>query len=280
MTYGSFNINDNLNFYDYFNNVNELSKDFLNRDLVVITAESMERTLYTNKNINKDIKLTQISFDLIDFTNINQIKGYTDWTIAGLVAGNCGLPLVEYNFYTNYNCFTDLLSKNGYNLMSIQGSSPQYDGNGNFYKIHGVKEIIGLNKIKDYFHEKNLELSYWGIHDDTVFEYAFDQIKNFENKESPYALWINTLDIHPPNGLLSNKCNKISNHISSKHLKVVFCNDVYLNNFINRIIAHDKTKNNIIIIHSDHLLKNEVLPKNILKMIIYKKKFIFDYRSF
>ena len=266
MTYGSFNINDNLNFYDYFNNVNELSKDFLNRDLVVITAESMERTLYTNKNINKDIKLKLLNRDdLIDFTNINQIKGYTDWTIAGLVAGNCGLPLVEYNFYTNYNCFTDLLSKNGYNLMSIQGSSPQYDGNGNFYKIHGVKEIIGLNKIKDYFHEKNLELSYWGIHDDTVFEYAFDQIKNFENKESPYALWINTLDIHPPNGLLSNKCNKISNHISSKHLKVVFCNDVYLNNFINRIIAHDKTKNNIIIIHSDHLLMNSEITKKYFK---------------
>ena len=95
---------------------------------------------------NLDLSLLKRK-DIIDFTDINQANGYTDWTIAGLVASNCGLPLVNYSFYSNFNCLTDLLSKKGYNLMSIQGSSPEYDGNGNFYEIHSVKKRIMCKKL-------------------------------------------------------------------------------------------------------------------------------------
>ena len=66
--------------------------------------------------------------------------------------------------------------------MSIQGSSPEYAGNGNFYKIHNVKKIIGLNEISNYFSEKSIELSHWGIHDHAVLDYATNQIKNLENR--------------------------------------------------------------------------------------------------
>ena len=265
MTYGNSNIKNNLNFHDFFKSVNNLPKNFINRDLIVITAESLERTFYTNNDIkNLDLSLLKRK-DIIDFTNINQANGYTDWTIAGLVAGNCGLPVVNYSFYPNFNCLTDLLSKKKYNLMSIQGSSPEYAGNGNFYKIHNVKKIIGLNEISNYFSEKSIELSHWGIHDHTVLDYATNQIKNLENQNNPFAVWINTLDTHPPNGLLSNKCKKISKHISSNFLKVVHCTDLYLNDFINQINKYDKKKNNLIIVHSDHLLMNSATTKKYFK---------------
>jgi phosphoglycerol transferase len=265
MTYGNSNINNDFDFYDYFNNVKELPKNFLNRDLVIIAAESLERTFYKNKNLDQ-LNLTLLDRnDLIDFTNINQAKGYTDWTIAGLMAGNCGLPYVDLTFYSNYNCLSDLLAKRDYNLMSIQGSSLKYAGNGNFYNAHSIKEAKGLNAIKNYFHEKNLEISHWGIHDDIVFNYALNQIKNFESKDTPYAIWINTVDNHPPNGLLSKNCKKISDHISLNHLKVVYCNDVYLNHLINLIISNDKTKNNLIVVHSDHLLMNSNVSRKYFK---------------
>ena len=265
MTYGSLNINNNLNFNDYFKDLKNLPKDFINRDLIVITAESLERTFYTNDALKKlNLSLLKRN-DLIDFTNISQAEGYTDWTIAGLVAGNCGLPIVDHNFYPNYKCFSDLLSKKKYNLMSIQGSSPEYSGNGNFYKIHNVDTIIGLNEIKNFFSEKDLELSHWGIHDDIVFDYALNRIENLENKDSPYAVWVNTIDNHPPNGLLSNKCEKISKHIPLKMLKVVYCSDIYINDFINQIIKSDKEKNNLIIVHSDNLLMNSRVTKKYFK---------------
>ena len=49
------------------------------------------------------------------------------------------------------------------------------------------------------------------------------------------------------------------------HLKVVYCNDLYLNNLINRIISNDKAKNNLIIIHSDHLLMNSNISRKYFK---------------
>ena len=134
--------------------------------------------------------------------------------------------------------------------MSIQGTSEKYAGNGNFYNTHSVKDVKGLNAIKDFYGESNLQISPWGIHDDIVFDYALNQINYLESKDQPYAVWISTVDNHPPNGLLSKNCDKISKGISLDHLKVVYCNDLYLNNLINRIISNDRAKNNLIIIHS------------------------------
>jgi len=101
ITYGNSNINSEFNFRDYFNNINEVPENFLNRDLIIIAAESLERTFYKNDNLDHlNLRLLDRN-DLIDFTNIDQAKGYTDWTIAGLVASNCGLPYVDLTFYSN-----------------------------------------------------------------------------------------------------------------------------------------------------------------------------------
>lgn len=266
MTYGTSGIKNNLNFSDYYKSVNNLPEDFINRDLIVISVESLERTFYTNEELKKILDLSLLKrIDLIDFTNINQANGYTDWTIAGLVAANCGLPLVNYRFYSNFNCLTDLLFKKKYNLMTIQGTSPEFAGNGNFYKIHNVKKIIGPEEISDHFFKKDIESSYWGVHDHLVLEYATSQIKDLENQNNPYAIWVNTVDTHPPNGLLSDNCKKISKHITSNFLKVVHCTDLYLNDFINQINKYDKKKNNLIIVHSDHLLMNAPISKKYFK---------------
>lgn len=268
MTYGTSGIKNNLNFSDYYKSVNNLPEDFINRDLIVISVESLERTFYTNEELKKILDLSLLKRkDLIDFTNINQANGYTDWTIAGLVAANCGLPLVNYRFYSNFNCLTDLLFKKKYNLMTIQGTLPEFAGNGNFYKIHNVKKIIGLKEISDHFSKKNKKIvsSRWGVYDHFVLEYASNQIKDLENQNNPYAVWINTVDTHPPNGLLSNNCKKISKDISLNFLKVVHCTDLYLNNFINQINKYDKKKNNLIIVHSDHLLMHSPITKKYFK---------------
>ena len=37
--------------------------------------------------------------------------------------------------------------------MSIQGTSQKYTGNGNFYNTHSVKDVKGLNEIKDFYGE-------------------------------------------------------------------------------------------------------------------------------
>ena len=79
-TYSNFNNTDNLDFNKYFKSLKKLPKDFSSRDLIVITAESLERTFYKNDNL-KNLNLSLLKRnDLIDFTDISQADGYTDWT--------------------------------------------------------------------------------------------------------------------------------------------------------------------------------------------------------
>ena len=76
MTYGTSGIKNNLNFSDYYKSVNNLPEDFINRDLIVISVESLERTFYTNEELKKILDLSLLKRkDLIDFTNINQANG-------------------------------------------------------------------------------------------------------------------------------------------------------------------------------------------------------------
>lgn len=254
---------ENLDFKSYFNQINNLPDKFENKDLIFITAESLERTFYTNPEL-KRLKLSLISRnDIHDFSNIIEANEYTSWTIAGIVANNCGIPIIDSRFYSGFNCLSDLLAKKNYDLFSIQGSSENFAGNGNFYKIHNIKNVIGFDQIIK--ENKGAEKSKWGVYDNFLLNYSKNKILNLEKKNKPFAIWINTLDTHPPHGLLSLDCKQKASHIQSSLLKTVYCTDQYLNSFIDDLISADDEQNNLYIIVSDHLLNPSPVSRTFFK---------------
>ena len=65
--------------------------------MIFISVESFERTFYEIE-LPQKIKFNLLNReDIYDFNNIKQIENYTDWTIAGLVAANCGRPITYMN---------------------------------------------------------------------------------------------------------------------------------------------------------------------------------------
>ena len=230
-------INLDLKFNNVFKNNERLSDNFKKRDIILISLESFERSFYSQDSFSElNLSLFKRN-DFIDFSNIEEVEGFTDWTIAGLVASNCGVPIIDQenlnsvagsnSFYPNLNCFSDLLSKQGYNVLSIQGTDSEFAGTGNFYSVHSANEIYDLKEIYDYFPDRHSKISHWGFHDDTVFDFALDKVKFLENLKSPYSIWLNTVDTHAPNGLLSEDCKEITRNISSPFLKTIYCTDLY-----------------------------------------------------
>ena len=65
-------------------------------------------------------------------------------------------------------------------------------------------------------------------------------------------------------------CNKLFPNIKSQMIKIANCTDKILNDFIENIFKADKDKNNLVIVHSDHLLMN-----SIKKILISKEKIYF-----
>ena len=143
--------------------------------------------------------------------------------------------------------------------MSIQGSDLNFAGNGNFYRSHQIDKVFGSKEIiKNY---PGYEKSNWGVHDDLLFEFSKDQLLIMENKAQNFAIWINTLDSHPPNGLLSANCKNLTKNIKNKLLKTVYCTDYYINDFIDFSEKNDTEKNNLYVVVSDHLLNPSHVEK-------------------
>ena len=67
------------------------------RNIVWLYLESLERT-YLDESLFPGLmpNLGSLEEESVSFTNVHQIYG-TGWTIAGMVASQCGIPLVTPN---------------------------------------------------------------------------------------------------------------------------------------------------------------------------------------
>ena len=129
-------------------------------NLIVVTTESLNSSIWKKfkKNKYKNKK---------EFNNVVEIDG-TNWSVAGLTALNCSLPLIPSKrnqklqfIYPNQNCLTDILNKSGYENFVIQGTDGRFANQEKLYLTHSVdnKNFIDKRKII------NDNLSSWGYHD-------------------------------------------------------------------------------------------------------------------
>ena len=228
-------------------------------NLVYIYAESLERTYFNESIFPGLIKyLRYIESISTSFVQIKEIVG-TQWTIAGIVATQCGIPLSTPShgnsmsgmdrFLPNAICTGDLLSKNGYNLSYLSGSSLNFAGTGNFFQSHGFNDIVGIDELK-----KDIDASGWGLHDDILFEIASEKFQSLSEKDKPFGLFISTLDTHNPYGRKSAACKNIKYKKGNNTiLNAVACSDYLIAEFILKIWKSEFGKNTVIVITSDHL---------------------------
>ena len=122
----------------------------------MIYAESVEE-LYFDTDIFGDLlpKIRQLSKNAHRFSNVRQVGG-TGWTIAGIVASQCGFPLKVSSHlasnstmasvdkpYPDQTCLADILSGNGYETVYMGGAPLWFAGKGNFLRTHGYKRVFG-----------------------------------------------------------------------------------------------------------------------------------------
>ena len=119
-------------------------------NLVYIFAESFEETYYDETLFPSLVTdLRSIREQSITFTQIKQALG-TSWTIAGMTAVQCGIPLVTPSanahslqgnsmskmstFYSGAVCMSDMLHKEGYKLIYRSGSPLEFAGVDKLYR--------------------------------------------------------------------------------------------------------------------------------------------------
>ncbi len=233
------------------------------KNLVFIYAESLERT-YFDEAIFPGLmpRLRSLESEAATFTNVIQAPG-TGWTIAGMVASQCGIPLFTPSHGNSMSgldsylpaaqCLGDLLKEDGYHLAYIGGARLRFAGKGKFYQTHRFDEVSGLDELRSRQRDPAYA-SAWGLYDDELFELALDRFTNLSRTRERFGLFMLTLDTHHPDGHLSAACRGMRyGDGGNPILNAAHCTDRLLAEFVDRIRRSEAGRHTLIVIASDHL---------------------------
>ncbi len=234
------------------------------KNIVYLYLESFERSLLDNDQFpGLAPNLRQLEQQGLSFTNIGAVYG-TRWTIAGMVASQCGLPLIPVSdvnkpgsFMPKAVCLGDVLKQNGYTTSYLGGAALQFAGKGNFYRTHGFDTVLGLENHVDNFPLGSKSYSHWGMYDEDLFELAHQELSRLTAQDKPFAFFLLTLDTHPPSGYPSSACGGIEfADGKSPMLNSFRCSDQLVGDFLRGLLASKLADNTIFVIASDHLAMN------------------------
>lgn len=242
-------------------------------NLVYIYAESLERTYFDEKAFpGLAPELSKIKDNSYDFSNTEQLPG-TEYTIAGMVASQCGIPLFApfdgnassslSTFYPQNVCLGDILKSSGYQNYFYQGASLSFAGKDLFLSSHGFDHLYGYNELKSVVKDPNYRND-WGWYDDTLLDVVFDKYLELAKQNRPFSLFTLTVDTHHPDGFISRSCQRKDYPYEGKPNKsfaAVACSQEHIARLIQRIQATPYFKNTIIVVSSDHLAMNNTAYK-------------------
>lgn len=264
--------NGDPDFAVYYKEPNKkIKKPKLN--LVYIYGESLERTYFNNAAFpDLTPELGALKNNSLDFSHTEQLPG-TDYTIAGLVASQCGIPLFApfegnsassvSSFFPKNICLGDILKNSGYDNYFIQGANLRFAGKDVFLKSHGFEHLYGSQELKTRVSDPQYRND-WGFYDDTVLDEVWQTFQTLSKSGKPFSLFTLTVDTHHPDGFISRSCERKSYTFDGKpnqSFSAVGCSQEHIASLIEKIKASPWFKNTVIVVSSDHLAMNNTAWK-------------------
>jgi len=233
------------------------------KNLVLIYVESLEETYSDARIFGRNLisLLSPEAMGGVSFSDYRQAPG-TGWTIGGIVATQCGVPLKSVSllngnalgeavegFMPGAKCLADFLKEQGYKNIFVGGASLSFAGKGKFLKQHGYDELWGREEwIR--LGESPERMNEWGLYDDDLLRYAQIRLNQLEAAGAPFNLTLLTLDTHDPEGFASRYCARKG----VQNLEDIFeCTAEQVADFVTYVRKKGYLKNTNIVIVGDHL---------------------------
>ena len=224
------------------------------KNVIEIVCESFDQQLmgeFNEKGLTKALPFVT-SLAKQGTLCTNTIMGpYTDWSIAGLFATHCGLPMMcmpggqnrapILNSMGKLKCFGDILKQVGYNRWAIYTGDGAYGGFKALLMNHGFDpfkdRIYGVHIDKDLLRQVRQDLP--GL------------MRDYKEKGVPFALLLGLEDTHP---MFRIECKPRTSVSGTERIMESFdCMDQYMEELWSILKDNGVTRDNtVIVIHGDH----------------------------
>lgn len=248
------------------------------QNLILILAESLEN--FPQENIPQIYSLAKQGQTFYDSTGLyggNDIPGALN-TISATVAKTTGLPLFSVRnenlkkmvqnkiHLKKAQSIYNLLQKEGYTNVFVQGSDASFAGTEDFLYNHGINQVYDSKNINT-MHDVNEK--FWqdikqklptfnpfsaSISDKNLFEVSKKILDTLSNKDH-FSLTIATIDTHYPYGFYNKNCNNkpIDNTEKNLYKAAIECSSNAIYDFVTWAQKRNFAGNTTIAIIGDHL---------------------------
>lgn len=241
------------------------------KNLIFIYIESLDLGFNNEKVFKKNLLKSLEDIPHMSFEHFVQTVG-ADYTIAGMIASQCGIPLnliavlarnnldeVLNSFLPQTMCLGDILHQAGYYNVFMKGASLTFSGTGNFYKLHHYDEVSGkmewMSKKSYSYHD----MLGWGLPDDLLFKEAKIKVTELMKKDKPFNLTLLTVDTHGPYGQFNATCRKKG---AQSYEDIVTCVSDEIADFLQFIKEKGWSDQMTVVVIGDHLsIMNPVINK-------------------
>lgn len=248
-------------------------------DIVVIYLEGLDRR-FADPAVWGDLyaPLGALANEGISFTGLGQIVG-TGWSLAGMVATQCGVPVVPRGliYRNNYDdieafmpaiqCLGDVLAAKDYHTEFVVGGDLTFGGIDQFYATHGITLQTGLHEQALIYPPDEIEAASinWILDDQMVFQTARMRHALQLAGSQPFALIVETIGPHGKIGYLSRRCSDSGRGEKSRDMpRVVACTIEDTVAFVRHVQAEQAAKRPgralRIVVLSDHLSHDGTTP--------------------
>lgn len=234
-------------------------------NLLLLYLESIERTYDDPRFGDAYADLSAIGESGKVFEGVRQIDN-TGWTMAGMIASQCGTPLMPAGLLHDrqfeplstvvpgVRCLGDLLSEQGYRLSYLGGASTEFAGKGLFYRDHGFDNVYGLRELQPRLDDPNY-VNNWGLYDDSLYDFTVKEIERLDaESDGPWGVVNLTIAGHAPYGYPAQRCIEQQGEWDGVDiLYAVECSAWLARDLLERLTEQGLLENTVVAIASDHL---------------------------
>ena len=187
------------------------------KNLLIIYCESIEDTFGRAEIMGEDLLAPLRPSIQTPDLRIDQMPG-ADFTIGGIVASQCGIPLKSISilsgnltgwaldrYLPGAVCLGDYLKNDGYHNVYYNGSSGVFSGLDKFFRSHGYQEFMGKEDWIEKKHVDPATMNTWAMYDSDMVDRSIERLDELMAEGKKFSFALSTMDTHEP-GFLSPPC--------------------------------------------------------------------------